>query len=172
MPLFSEVDGCLWSTEQRLPNSGRKERKLVVWACPSCHFILCQKSPRFTRQTLDRGHILGFLDLHGCPDVSMPPPSAQNQPATNSLVRQQSTLPSSTHSSYPCCLPLTPPPLCPWELSNYRLLSPHCTHAPSFIIILCVYMSAIHLATQLWSLWFMFMILATKHLNHRLSLLA
>lgn len=50
------------------------------------------------------------------------PSTAQNQSATNSLVRQQSTSPSSTHSSYPCCLPPTPQPLCPWELSNYRLL--------------------------------------------------
>lgn len=121
MPLFTEVDGCLWSPERRLPKCGRKERKLVVWACPSCHFIFCQKSPRFTRQTLDRGHILGFLDLHGRPDVSMPPPPPHcPKPARHQLLSASAVHPPSpTHSSYPCCLPPTPPLLCPWELSNY-----------------------------------------------------
>lgn len=154
MPLFSEVDGCLWSTEQRLPNSGRKERKLVVWACPSCHFILCQKSPRFTRQTLDRGHILGFLDLHGCPDVSMPSPTAQNQPATDSLVRQQSTPPPPptplTHAAslqhlHHCVLEnsLTtgsspPPPPHPCSLFHYHSMCLHERHSFSNSAVITV----------------------------------
>lgn len=120
-----------------LPNSERKKWKFVVWASLLLHFIFCQKSPRFTRQYLDQGHLLGFVDLHGCPDVSNPllPPSP-----TRTVPKCVSSLSPTPPPPLSCCLPATPQPgshstLCPWGLTNYSLTLPPPMLSPSFSFV-------------------------------------
>lgn len=145
--LPSEVD-CSWGA---LPNSQRKKRKLVVWASLLLYFIFRQKSLWFTRQALDQGHLLGFQDLHDCPDVS------------NSPTPLQPTLPpapkcvSSPLSTHPPLLSTLPP--CNTSASVLEdCLTTGCsspTHPLSFVIIVHVYMWAARFAIQLWSHWYL-----------------
>lgn len=146
-----------WALAKRR-KKGRKN--LSFWACPPRHFILCQGSTRFTGQTLDRGHLLAFLDLRTRPDVNVqPPPPKKNTTDHDSLMRQRSATP--TRPSYPPCLPPAPP-----RHVSLRTLkttgSSTSTQWPPLSLSFCtVYMSAVHLAVQLWSQWFTFRILAT-----------
>lgn len=53
--------------------------------------IFCQTQTGFSRRTLDQGHLLGFIDLHGCPDVSSHPPAPSTPPPASKCVSSPSS---------------------------------------------------------------------------------